>query len=448
MAYTLYKNMVSTQNFTKGHNGRVNLVYHYTGNATDTAKANANYFWKTYRGASAHYFVDDTTVYLVVDEANTSWALGVNYGDASKNLFNTVKNNNTINIEMCSKNGKISDATFANAVALGKDLMKRYNIPISRVYRHYDVCTKSCPGWSGWLGSNPTLWNKLKAELVASTNTATTTVPVDGYIIGGGVSQSQVDKTGKVTYKVHMRGIGDGKKVCDGMMAGSTGQNRRIEGLYIWPVGQMDVTVHIKDIGDKKYSNITGSTLIGTSGQSKRIEAITINSTDTLYVYRVHIKNKGWTKWYTNGQMAGTTGQSLQIEAIEIKVAYIGYKGHVQGDGWQGMVADGETAGTTNQSKRMEALMIDPCGLVIEAWAHIQDEGWVSYGKIDKNTVIGTTNKSKRLEALKFKGDFEYRVHVQGVGWTAWTDADGIITMGTAGQGLRLEAIQMRKKAA
>lgn len=36
------------------------IVIHYTGNSKDTAKANANYFAGGSRGASAHYFVDNT----------------------------------------------------------------------------------------------------------------------------------------------------------------------------------------------------------------------------------------------------------------------------------------------------------------------------------------------------------------------------------------------------
>ena len=48
-------------------------------------------------------------------------------------------------------------------------------------------------------------------------------------------------------------------------MAGSTGQNRRIEALRLNPVGETNVVVHIKDIGNKEYKNITKDTIIGTS---------------------------------------------------------------------------------------------------------------------------------------------------------------------------------------
>lgn len=162
MSYKL-KKLHTKCNYESGNNGRKYIVIHYTGNSTDTAKANANYFYNANRGASAHYFVDDNNVYEVVSPNNTSWAVGVNYGH--NNLFGKCTNYNSISIEMCSVNRKISDKTFANTVALARKLMNTYNIPIGRVVRHYDVCSKICPGWSGWVGDNETIWKKFKNKL-------------------------------------------------------------------------------------------------------------------------------------------------------------------------------------------------------------------------------------------------------------------------------------------
>jgi len=146
MAYQLIKDLTAV-NYTKGIKGRKYIVLHYTGNKTDTAKNNAGYFRSVNRGASAHYFVDKTTVYQAVAEENTAWAVGKNYG--SGNLLGTVTNSKSLSIEMCSDNGKIADETFVNTIALTKALMTKYGIPAGNVYRHYDVCSKSCPGWSG-----------------------------------------------------------------------------------------------------------------------------------------------------------------------------------------------------------------------------------------------------------------------------------------------------------
>lgn len=172
MAYTLYKNL-TTVNRTVMNKTNKYIVIHYTGNQTDTAKANANYFKSVNRSASAHYFVDATDVYQVVEDKDSAWAVGKNYG--SNNLFNTIKNNNSISIEMCSTNGAIAGATFDNTVALTKELMKKYNIPASNVVRHFDVCSKKCPGWTGWLSGNETLWNNFKSNIGSQTATATST---------------------------------------------------------------------------------------------------------------------------------------------------------------------------------------------------------------------------------------------------------------------------------
>lgn len=162
MPYTLHKDH-TTVNFNYGNNGRDYIVIHYTGNETDTAKANANYFRSANRDASAHYFVDDTTVYEVVAPENTAWSVGVNFG--YNNLFGKCNNWNSISIEMCSNNGRVTETTVNNTISLTKELMKKYNIPASRVVRHFDVCSKSCPGWLGWIGSNDYLWKNFKSRL-------------------------------------------------------------------------------------------------------------------------------------------------------------------------------------------------------------------------------------------------------------------------------------------
>lgn len=167
MAYKLIQNFTKV-NFTKGNSGRKYIVIHYTGNRTDKATSNGNYFKDANRGASAHYFVDDTTVVQVVSEGDTAWAVGRNYG--SNNLFGKCTNSNSISIEMCSTDGRISNATYQNTVALVKSLMKKYNIDAAHVVRHWDVCSKSCPGWTGWgaNGCDASIWNQFKKDIVSS----------------------------------------------------------------------------------------------------------------------------------------------------------------------------------------------------------------------------------------------------------------------------------------
>lgn len=167
MAYKLIRNLTKV-NYTRDNNGRKYIVIHYTGNRTDTAMANSNYFKNTNRGASAHYFVDAENVVQVVSDSDTSWAVGRNYG--SNNLFGRCTNSNSISIEMCSTYGKISDGTYRNTVELTKTLMKKYNIDAAHVVRHWDVCSKSCPGWTGWgaNGCDASIWNQFKKDIVSA----------------------------------------------------------------------------------------------------------------------------------------------------------------------------------------------------------------------------------------------------------------------------------------
>ena len=168
-------------NYTKLNNRKIQyIVIHYTAGTNDTAKANANYFRNANRGASAHYFVDNNNIYQVVADKNVAWSVGKNYG--KNNLFGIVTNNNSISIEMCGTNGAVSEKTFNNTVELTKTLMKKYNISSNNVYRHYDVCSKQCPGWTGWgtkAGDSGVLWTKFKNSLNSTSQKSTTSTVVN-----------------------------------------------------------------------------------------------------------------------------------------------------------------------------------------------------------------------------------------------------------------------------
>jgi len=62
-----------------------------------------------------------------------------------------VTNANSISIELCGtlKDGsrRASEKTLANAAALAVELMRRYDIPLERVVRHFDVTGKQCPAY-------------------------------------------------------------------------------------------------------------------------------------------------------------------------------------------------------------------------------------------------------------------------------------------------------------
>lgn len=132
------------------------LVFHYTGNDGDTAAANARYYRDTVVQASAHYFVDDTEIVQSVDDLTAAWAVGGRkWSDCAVTgggtLYGIVTNGNSISVELCGtrRDGTraASETTLRNAAALGRLLMERYDIPVERVVRHFDVTGKHCPAY-------------------------------------------------------------------------------------------------------------------------------------------------------------------------------------------------------------------------------------------------------------------------------------------------------------
>lgn len=144
------------------------IVYHYTANDGDTDEANGKYFDGPNRNASAHYFVDDDSITQSVPDDYVAYSVGGSKYANTKGgkLYGKATNANTLNIEMCDtiKNGKyeVSAKTQENALALGREKMKQYGIPIDRVIRHYDVTGKQCPAYF----VNESAWANFKNKLM------------------------------------------------------------------------------------------------------------------------------------------------------------------------------------------------------------------------------------------------------------------------------------------
>ena len=158
------KLIAHSSNFTKGRKQKIQfLVIHYTANNGDLAKSNYNYFKSPNRNASAHYFVDEKEIWQSIENNDTAWHCGTN----GKYYHNKCRNYNSIGIELCSEkdskgNYYFNSETINNAIELTKMLMKKYNIPIENVIRHYDVTRKSCPAP---FVSNSIAWNNFKNSL-------------------------------------------------------------------------------------------------------------------------------------------------------------------------------------------------------------------------------------------------------------------------------------------
>lgn len=171
---------------SKNYNSRTSrsvsyVVMHYTGNPKDTAKANCNYFASGSRSASAHFFVDDATIYQSVELRDIAWHCG------GKQYFHSVcRNSNSFGIEMCCTAGnyKISDKTIKNAAYLCAYLCEMLGIGADEVdkyvLRHYDITHKKCPAQMA-NSENDTDWENFKKQvkniLAANNSSATVALP-------------------------------------------------------------------------------------------------------------------------------------------------------------------------------------------------------------------------------------------------------------------------------
>ena len=147
------------------------IVMHYVG-AVSTARNNGQYYGSTPNiGASAHFFVDEREIVASVPLTMAAGHCGVDYSGGKSPYWNGKgtysTNRRSIGIEMCCKkdangNWYIEPETVTRTVALVKWLMQEFNIPVSNVIRHYDVCWKTCP--EPWV-RDPAQWTAFKKRL-------------------------------------------------------------------------------------------------------------------------------------------------------------------------------------------------------------------------------------------------------------------------------------------
>ena len=304
------------------------------------------------------------------------------------------------------------------------------------------------------------------------------------------------------TYRTHVQSIGWQKPVTNGVMSGTSGKAKRLEGIEISVSGNKNLGIqystHCQTYGWLPWSS--NGEMNGTTGEAKRLEAIKIQLTgadkDRYDVYyRVHAQSYGWLGWAKNGACAGTAGQAKRLEGIQIVVvkhgapapglSYAGvnvtsnansgkpyvssiagnivipgdangtnimYKTHVQSFGWQNWVLNGTMSGTSGKAKRLEGINIKLSNAAyaggIQYRTHVQTYGWEKEWRKD-GAMSGTSGKAKRLEAIQIrlygemaeKYDVYYRVHAQSFGWLGW--AKNGEESGTAGLAKRLEGIQI-----
>ena len=153
--------LISARNCYIGGNTIKYIVVHYTG-----CYAPAKNFCLSQRNndlnGSAHDFVDDNEWYCSIAHTNRTWSVGDDNGYGR--FPNGITNSNTLNIEMIAKPYELPSAkTIENTAEIVAYYMKVYNVPLSRVVRHYDASYKPCP--YGMHGNNNAKWNEFKNKV-------------------------------------------------------------------------------------------------------------------------------------------------------------------------------------------------------------------------------------------------------------------------------------------
>lgn len=266
------------------------IVMHYTGNKKDTAGNNANYFMRANRKASAHYFVDDDSIWQSVDVNDAAWHCG-----GSVYYHNEARNNNSIGIEMCCTAGnyRIGTRALENSARLVAGLCRYLGITDIDKYviRHYDVTHKECPNQMA--GANNSEWMAFKNRIKAILNIETTTQPTSKVLAVG----DQVKLVTGATYT-------SGKSI-PAWLFKKTLYVRRIDGNNV-VISTLKIGA-VTGIVDKKYLIKNGSPVDNNVPYKVKVTAAVLNvrkgpsTSDDIVrtikqgeVYTIVEENNGW----------------------------------------------------------------------------------------------------------------------------------------------------------
>jgi uncharacterized protein YjdB len=206
-----------------------------------------------------------------------------------------------------------------------------------------------------------------------------------------------------VYYRVHAQSYGWLGWTKNGAAAGTAGYGKRLEGIQIVIVKKGEY--FNRALGG--YTSAYSASYIAKSGTSSTVKG----ASTTNVVYRTHVQTYGWQGWRYNGATSGTSGESKRLEAINIKLTNaqysggISYRTHIQSYGWEKTWrTNGALSGTSGQSKRLEAIQIKLTGEMAKHYdvyyrVHAQSYGWLGWAK--NGASAGTSGLSKRLEGIQ-----------------------------------------------
>lgn len=361
------------------------LVIHYVG-AVSSAKANCNYFYSTYRAASAHYFVDDNSIWQCVLDKDIAWHVGAN------NYFNGCRNTNSIGIEMCcfNNNGTLdmSDATINNTLELAAYICRKYGITIDRVVRHYDVTHKSCPAP---FVSNPSRWNDFKnrlsnmlgGEIVAPTQpTENTTMNKVMYVTansglnvraGAGTGYSIVKalaKNSQVTVYEMSNGwarIGNGQWVSAAYLAEGSASNTTV-------------------VTQTKYVKVNTSlnVRIGAGTQYRSIGSLKNGTKVTVYEEQNGFSKIGDSQWVSSQYLSDAPQVTTKTMYVKVNSSLNIRKGAGTGFSTVGSLKNGQAVTVYEESN---------------GWSRIGNGQWVSSQYLTSNATKEVTYPVKYVTA-------------------------------------------------
>ena len=195
---------------------------------------------------------------------------------------------------------------------------------VGDITNYYDVYYRTHVQGFGWLG-----WAK-NGEAAGTDGIGFRIEGIEIKLVpkgkGEATGKSLEKKDAKVTYSSHIRKIGDQAAVAEGQTSGTTGQSLRMEGLTINLDTQLQGNIlyktYIDELGWESSYKKSGE-LSGTTGKSKAIQLLRIKLDGELakkydVYYRIHTETYGWMGWAKNDEITGA--DCYDIQAVQIRL--------------------------------------------------------------------------------------------------------------------------------
>lgn len=312
-----------------------------------------------YKSVSWHYAVDDKCAVNCIPENECAWHAGDGrYGRG---------NRNSLAIEICENPESDLLTATNNAAELTAMLMKRYNIPISRVVQHHHWSGKNCPHLIR--KGNPYTWEVFLQKVVSYYSGENSIVP----------PTPKPEPVKSIT------------EVAKEVLAGKWGNGS-------------DRIARLTQAGyDAKAVQAEVNRLLNGGSKPAPIVAPDIK-------YQVFSRDKwwGWVTNYNNSNSAGYAGLTgYPVSAIRAysTIGHVKYRVHTIGGKWYGWVTDYNTsnsngyAGIINKPfDKIQMTLEGAPGYVIMYRVHTKNGkwyGWVrDYNNANNNGYAGISGKS------------------------------------------------------